>query len=196
MLALSVFTGCAGARHTLHLGDTAQANRQFAGRAVTVVLTTGAAYPAEALRFAPDSTSWVDPGTGDLLSAPTSGIFEIRHRDRRRAVGRATGRTAIGGAIGGGIALGLAGYDSGGCLIFCSGEPTSGERAEAAVVFGLTGALLGAAEGAVLGLIVGAVSDPTDTFVVQAPVEGRGETTQAGEPAPSRGVALSTERPD
>ncbi len=196
LVFLSGLTGCAGARHTVHLGDVAEANRQFAGRAVTVVLTTGAAYPAEGLRVAADSTSWVEPVTGDFVSTPTSGISEIRHRDRGRAVGRSVGRGAIGGAIGGAVAFGAVGYDSGGCIVFCSGEPSPGQRMEAAVGFGLFGAAVGAGQGALYGLVVGALSDPVDTFVIEPSLEGGTETAISGEPAPAAGVASDPQRPD
>lgn len=195
-LLLSVLTGCAGGLHTIRLDNVADANREFAGRPVTVVLTTGLAYPAESLRFAPDSTSWVEPFTGDLVSAPTSAISEIRHRDRGRAVGRGAKRGAIVGSVSGAVLFGAIGYDSGGCLVFCDRTPTSGERADATVAFGLFGSVVGAGYGALYGLVVGALSDPTDTFVVEPAVEGATETAISGEPAPHPGVASDTERSD
>lgn len=167
--ALLVLSGCAGTRHTIDPASDAErlawANRLFEARPSVVVLTDGTAYDAHALRLAPDTSTWVDPATRQLLAIPTSAIAVVERSDRRRAMERGVGRGAASGALTGGLLGAIGGYSSGSCL-FCSRPPTASERAEGGLVFGIGGALVGAGYGAAIGVVTGLVASPTETFVV------------------------------
>ena len=178
--ALAV-SGCAATTHTVDPTgpDLADANDAVAGRTVLVTLADGETYGADALRFGPDSTSWIDPDSQALLSIPTSAIAHVERHDRGRTARRVVGRGLIAGVVSGALVFGAAGYDSGGCIIFCSREPTPGERTEGALTFGAAGALTGGVAGLFYGALVGIASDPTERFVVEpappraSPADGR-----------------------
>ena len=181
-------TGCTAVQHAVPLDDPAQVNRQLAGRAVTVVLVTGEAVPAQAVRVAQDSTSWFDPATGALVLASTADIAEIQHRDRRRAVGRGVAQGAVAGAVLGGLLGMVIGHGA--------GDVIPGNQAQDTVVAGLAVAMGGAAYGGAGGLVVGVLSNPTDRYVVEAPARNASGDLRGGELGPLGGVASRPARTD
>ena len=107
LLTALVLTGCAGSTHTVRPDALADANRQWAGRAVTVVLADRTAHPAEALRVDRDSATWVDPATGALRSAATAEVATVERRDRTRSALRTAGVGALVGTLAGAVSGGL-----------------------------------------------------------------------------------------
>ncbi|WP_412061651.1 hypothetical protein [Rubrivirga sp. IMCC45206] len=164
LAAALVLSGCA-ATHSVAAGDDFGAlNARLAGRDAIVVLTDGTAYDAAALRVGPDSTTWIDPRTQALLAIPTSAIAEVERRDRQRALRRSVRLGVISGVSVGGAMGAAAGFESGGCLIFCGGDPTIGDRLKGAGGFGLAGAAVGLVYGALFGAAAGLVSDSAERF--------------------------------
>lgn len=195
LIGALALTGCVGARHTIDPASEAErlawANRLFSERPAVVVLTDGTAYDAQALRLATDITTWVDPASRQLLAIPTSAIAVVERRDKTRAMERAARRGAGGGAITLGLLGAAAGYESGGCFLFCDGSPTRSERAGALVLWGAGGAMTGAVYGLFVGTVAGIFSSPTEQVVlapsatVGAPLV-RVEADANGEEAPNR----------
>lgn len=173
---MAALAGCASTTHTVYPTDAlGDANRALGGRPVTVLLVDGTAHAAEAIRLEADSTSWIDPQTGALYAVPTDAVRVVERRDHKRSTERVAGRGAIIGTIVGAVLMGAAGYDTGGCLVFCS-EPSGPERIRGAATWGALGAGSGAISGLFWGTIVGVFSDPTERFVV----EGNGALTEDG----------------
>ena len=170
---LVVLSGCNAALRTVPLADPVRANHQLAGRSVTVVLATGETAPAQAVRVARDSTSWFDPATGALVSVPTASVAEVRHRDRWRTVLRGARRGALGGAIVGGVLGTLVGLGAGDVL--------PGNQTQDTILGAVGGVGYGGMYGAAAGLVVGALSSPTDRYVVQ-PASSPPVGTSASEP--------------
>ena len=169
LAVLVALSGCNAALRTVPLADPARANHQLAGRAVTVVLATGEAVPAQAVRVAPDSTSWFDPATGALVSVPTASVAEVQHRDRRRTRLRAVRRGGIAGAVAGGLLGAVFGYNA--------GDWIEGTQAQDTVIAGLVAAVWGAGYGAGGGVVVGSLSSPTDRYVIRPAPSPPADTT-------------------
>lgn len=154
-------SGCAGSKITLGPDRFADAERQWTGRPLTLVLYDGSTTPADALRLDADSASWVDPRTGEMHHVPTSTIVWVRERNRLRGTARVARWGAIGGAVFGAAAGGFLGYGFGCCTTTeVIGSATYG-------VFG--GATLGALYGAAGGGVVGLVSDPVNYYRLDVP---------------------------
>lgn len=150
LLALTALTACTHTRTAESAGDLADLGRRAEGRRVVVALADGRRLPAEGLRFAPDSASWVDPETRALHRVATADVAAVtfgRRRGRGALEGFAIGTGA--GALGG-AAVGYATYDDGGfgCFFICSRGAAASWRGS---TFGLVGALFGTAVGAVRG---------------------------------------------
>ena len=177
----ALVSGCAATHSVRPADDFAALNARLAGRDAVVVLTDGAAYDASALRVAPDTTTWVDPRTQALLAIATSDIAEIERRDRSRAIRRSVRVGALGGAAVGGTLGAAAGFDSGGCLVFCTGEVTAGDQVQGAFAFGVAGAAVGFVYGAIYGALAGVVVDSAERFVVEVPPGGGAAPAPAAE---------------
>ncbi len=174
-LATLVLSGCAATTYTvgpdLESDRLAWANALFASKPTVIVLTDGTSYDATALRLEADTTTWVDPSTQNLVAIPTSAVLEVERRDRGRMVRRIVSTGTVGGAMGVGAVFAVAGFEAGGCWIFCGATPpTVGERVSGAATWGTAGVLTGAFYGLVSGAIVSVVSSPTERFRV-APAE-------------------------
>ena len=150
LLTLSICVGCSHSE-TLQFaeaGRLAQFNAEAADRAATVTLLSGGEYAARALQVAPDSTSWLNPESNEVVSVPTYDVADVRFRNH----GRGAVNGLVGGAVGAGLFGFLIGLASGSepepCLLFC----TAGEKATAlGVGFGLFGGVLGLIGGAASG---------------------------------------------
>lgn len=177
--AALLLSGCAATHSVAADDDFAALNARLAGRDAVLVLTDGTAYDASALRVGPDSTTWIDPATQALLAIPTYAIAEIERRDRQRTLTRGVRLGGLSGAAAGGTLGVVAGYSSGGCLVFCGGEPTTGDRLRGAGGFGLGGAALGLIYGAVFGGAAGLLGDSAERFRFDVP------PPPASEPAPT-----------
>ena len=102
LAALALLGGCTPAT-TLSTADGARQsglNRDLAGLRTRVYLADGSWGEAAGLHVAPDVTTWVDPVSGRVLSAPTSTLDRVE-------VPRRTRGTLLGAALGVGTGLGL-----------------------------------------------------------------------------------------
>lgn len=133
--------------------DYTSLNEQGLRQTATVTLENEQKLTAEKLRFAPDSTSWVDPHTEKVMTVPTAEISNIQFVNR--------GKGALKGL---GIGF-LAGASIGAAVGFASGKGESGGigsiSTEAHVVIG---GLFGGGIGALLGLPVGAATARKDIY--------------------------------
>ena len=146
-LVLAV-SGCAGSVQAVGPDALADANRQWAGRTVTVVLADGTTRPAAALRVEPDSAFWVDPATGGLRSVATAEVATVERRDRARSTLRTAGAGALAGALVGAVSGGLL------CPRFgCSAGDVAGLVVPPAI------------GGTAWGALGGALADRPDRFV-------------------------------
>ena len=174
-LLAPLVAGCAAVSHTVGpRADFADLNDRVAGKTALVHLTDGAVYAGDAVRFAPDSTSWVDPDTGGLYAVPTWAVAEVERRDAGRTARRVVGRGVLIGAVAGAAVGALAGYDTGGftaaCFVSCTGDELStGERLRGAAAFGAAGGMAGTLNGLLYGTLVGVASSPTERFIVNVP---------------------------
>ena len=162
LLALAA-SGCASFTHAVDLADPSRANADFAGRDATVILTDGAEYDAVSLRLEPDTTTWVDPGSGQLLAIPTSAVAVVQRRDRGRAVWRTARNGALVGAAVGAVLGGIVGNE----FVGAFGQPTTSERASGVAFFGVVFGVGAGIEGGVIGALAGLVVDPTERYVVE-----------------------------
>ena len=151
VLAAVLLAGCAGSTYTVAPEAFEDARRDLSGRTVTLVLTDGARYSAASLRLEADTTTWVNPDTGELLALPTWALAEVQHRDRGRSALRTAGAGAlVTGAIGGTLgALLCAGLDCG------ASQPL--------VVLGA--AASAAPSGALYGALGGAIANRADRWL-------------------------------
>ncbi|WP_412069533.1 hypothetical protein [Rubrivirga sp. IMCC43871] len=164
LAAALLLSGCAATHSVAGDDDFAALNDRLAGRDAVLVLTDGTAYDATALRVGPDSTTWIDPATQALLAIPTYAIAEVERRDRQRTLFRGVRIGSLSGVAVGGAMGAIAGFESGGCVIFCGGDPTMGDRLKGAAGFGLGGAAVGLVYGAIFGGAAGLVSDSAERF--------------------------------
>lgn len=182
-LAAVVLSGCAGASHSLDPAADADrlawANQLFGERSSVVILTDGTAYDAEALRLAPDTTTWLDPVTRALVAVPTSALAAVERRDGKRSSQRIMRQGAVAGAVAGTI-LGMVGGNAfSECFITCR-EPTVAQRSAYIVAGGASGALGGLLAGAYGGILTGMVSSPTERFVLTPAAGGTRQPLGAG----------------
>jgi len=184
-LVAIMLSGCAGAVHTVEPATEADrlawANRLFAERPATVVLADGRRQPVESLRVAPDTTTWIDPATREIIAVSTFEIEAVEQQNPARSSRRLMRRGAVVGAVAIGLLGVVTGYDAGTCLYWCS-EPTGGERLGGALIFGAAGAVTGVPLGLWGGAVASVPSDKTERFVLGPfpPLEAR-----ANEPAVS-----------
>lgn len=147
VLALAVLCGCTSTR-TVTPGATsgASANTDLAGRTVRVLLTDGRDVRAESVTILPDSTSWFNPATGELVEVATAEVVHVTERSRGRGARQGA---LIGG--GGSLVLVTAG------ILLASDDWGYAEGLKPLVAFGLGGAagLYGAVMGGGLGYLNG-----------------------------------------
>lgn len=156
LLAALVLTGCGtvrGSSQAVGPDRLDAAAAELAGARGVLTLTDGRRVLVEGLRMDPDTTSWVDPRTGDLRLVATPFVAEVEARDRRGAILKTAGVGALVAAAAG-AALGVALCADLGC-----GDET------------LTGALalgaLAAPSGALWGGVIGAVADPVHRWTFE-----------------------------
>jgi len=143
----------AGCTHSRPLDTTSpesrtHVNARAEGESARLTLHGGEEVRAHGLHVAPDVTTWLDPDTGEMRSAPTGDLASVRFTDRGRGVLEGIGLgTAIGFAfgvsVGAGAYLGL-GESDGASVIQVS--PAGGVLIVGAG-FGLIGLFIGGVAG-------------------------------------------------
>ena len=148
-LVFVVFTGCVHT-HTLRQTeqDYAALNNRAQQQDATIVLDDGQRFAAKALHMATDSTSWINPETGEDEVVSTTEVDNIRFNPKEISV--LTGLVA--GAMGGMLAGGAIGYAMG------DDPPGTWMRSSARDKAQFMGFLVGV-PGALLGLIYGMGED-------------------------------------
>lgn len=145
-LSASLLTGCAGITRTVGRAELPEASLDLSGRSVTVVLADGARYAADAFRLEADTTTWVNPTTGNLMLVPTANIALVEHRQR----GRSALRTAGAGVLVAGSIVGVLGG------LMCSSDLGCD---------GVGGMVLtGVSSGALYGAIGGSIANRPDRW--------------------------------
>jgi len=107
----------------------------------------GSSRRADKLRFAPDSTAWVDPKTQRKWTVLTAKVSDVRFVKRKKGAGEGF---VLGFSTGGltGVVIGIvAGEESGPGI----GGTTGGRALMGGIFLGGLGGLIGAAVGAVRG---------------------------------------------
>ena len=138
----ALLSGCATARPASEpLGSgpplpRADVNGRAHRSEARLTLATGESVAARALHVAPDLTTWLDPASGRLRSAPSADVLAVRFVSRHRRTVRGA---VIGCLVGAVVGLGA------GALI------ESVEGGDAAVVGLVGGTVVGAGLGALLG---------------------------------------------
>ena len=172
LLGLVALTGCTGLRQTLDPSEAdglAVANRRFAERPATVVLATGERAPAQALRVAPDTTTWVDPETGALRTVATADVVEVRRSDPARARRRFVRQQVVVGAVLGALGGAVVGDLFARGFPFGDADASVGRRAAGVAVGGTVGSGMGAVQGAVVGAIYSPTASTLDRYVLVPP---------------------------
>ena len=176
LLALLVLTGCASFQGSSlivepdRLGEVAA---EVAGGQGILSLVDGTRYLVEGLRIEPDTTSWVDPQTGDLRLVATPFVAVFESRNRRRSMFRGAGTGAV--------VAGIAGASLG--LLICS-DVGCGEETPI-IVLGL--GALSMPSGAFWGGVIGAISDPLDRWTFVRPEEPDADAGGPGRPRQADG---------
>ncbi len=138
-LALALFLAFSGCTQTRVLTLSSQDSRdeinlRTAGRTATLVLRDGFQQKVEGIHIAPDLTSWIDPESTNLRSAPTDDVVAVRFI-----------RSGHGALLGFGVGCALAAVIGTG--IFYATSDTSDQRASALLggplVFGPMGGIVG-----------------------------------------------------
>jgi len=169
-------TGCANQRpvyrgEVLHIDDAERVkhlNERTADRAATVVMNSGVSHSAQSLHVAADSTSWLDPSSGRVVSIKTSEIAGVRFKDSGRgAVAGLINGVIIGAALG--ATLGLMNSMGGG-----SGDGffSSEERTPVGESVLTVGATLGGI-GGLIGLVTGAASGGEEVYRLDGQPQAR-----------------------
>ncbi|GAB5536065.1 MAG: hypothetical protein Rubg2KO_23140 [Rubricoccaceae bacterium] len=154
LFLLVLLTGCASSVHRVAPED--QTLRDLESRQLVVSLADGTMYRAHSLRVEADTTTWIDPKTGNLIGVNTARLAEVQEDDLATSL-RGGRRGAL---IGAGVGL-LFGAIAGNRLatadLFGLGpnEPTADERARSIGVVGLAGAAGGATTGFLMGVVFG-----------------------------------------
>jgi hypothetical protein len=108
LLVLGIVATVSGCTHTtvINLSDVEacrQLSEETARRKVTVGLADGRELDAQGLVLSPDSTSWLDPDTEDLMTVGTAEIATVRMVDRGRGAGEGLGLGVLTGALTGAV---------------------------------------------------------------------------------------------
>jgi hypothetical protein len=181
-LILLALTGCRSTRPIegsspyRFVALNAEGSRQTA----VVSLADGRQERARALRVAPDSTSWIDPGTRSVRSVATADVAAVRFTDRSRGALQGGAAAMALGAVAG-LAIGLSRpscpYDTVEDAVFCGITELVAPKEALALALALTGGLGGGVAGAVLGAAVGSQR----TYrIVQPPAPASALTSAGG----------------
>lgn len=139
-------------------------NARAASKPARITLRDGTDLKVRALRIDPDSASWLDSETHDVVSVATHEITDVAFTDHGQGAvkGLLFGALSTGLVLGG---LGLASGDDPPCsrgTWFCF-RYTAEEKAS---MLGVAGA----ATGGLVGLITGALSGQRDTYHIEATI--------------------------
>jgi hypothetical protein len=134
----------------------ASLNQHALRKQAIVTLMDGKKFHADKLRFAPDSTSWVDPNTRRVIAVQTTEVSDVRFVRRGAGALEGLGLGLLGGALTGAI-IGFADGDD-------PPESFLSFTAEEKAVIG--GVLLGGV-GGLLGLPIGAAVGSKDVYRIE-----------------------------
>ena len=126
--------------------DYTSLNQRALQKQAIVTLMDGRTVPADKLRFAPDSTSWIDPNTRKVMTVRTTGVSNIRFVRRGKGALQGFGIGLLGGAVGGAI-IGIAISDESADAPFTPGAAPF----TVGIFFGGVGGLIGIPIGAAIG---------------------------------------------
>lgn len=163
-------TSCASQR-PLYTGEVLQVddaeslkhlNERTADRVATVIMNRGVSLPAQSLLMAADSTSWLDPSSGSVMSVKTSEIAGVRFEDR--------GRGAVTGLIAGVTVGTLLGVMAG--LLESQGSGFLGDPSPAGEAILRNGATLGGI-GGLIGLTIGSASGGEEVYRIDSQAQER-----------------------
>ncbi len=150
LIAVLLFAGCTS-HHSVQAekaDDYTSLNKRAKGNKAKVTFLDGQWVLAKNLQFAPDSTSWIDPGTGETQKVSSTEIADIRFlRHGKGAVAGLGVGLAVGALTGVLIGAVAGGDDPDQFLAFSAGE----KAAMGGVLLGGLGGLLGIPIGAAKG---------------------------------------------
>lgn len=152
LLIAGMLTGCTSTHQVHVISNDVQPtgiNSDLEGSSATVAMRNGGVFRARSANVSSDSTSWIDPASGELHVVPTREIASITKLDR--------GKGAVRGLLVGSVALAgigiVPGLLVGGSSALGSGDDD--DLGEGIALGMLIGGLVGGGVGAGIGAVMG-----------------------------------------